>query len=56
MLKFDIIIDNMGWYLIDIGFDPPKRLEAIMQYKNKNFTKHMCIIGLKIRIYLINLI
>ena len=39
LLKFDIIIDNMGWYLIDIGFDPPKRLEAIMQYKNKNFYK-----------------
>ena len=46
----------MGWYLIDIGFDPPKRLEAIMQYKNKNFYKAYVYNWLKIRIYLINLI
>ena len=39
LLKFDIIVDNKGWYLIDIGFDPPKRLDAIMRYKNKDFYK-----------------
>ena len=39
LIKFDIIINEKNWYVLDIGFDPPKRLEKIMIYKNKNFFK-----------------
>ena len=39
LIKFDLIITENNWYIIDIGFDPPKRLENLMLYKNKNFYK-----------------
>ena len=37
LIKFDLIIDEYNWYVIDIGFDPPKRLENIMVFKKKDF-------------------
>lgn len=39
IIKFDIIVNKDNWYCIDIGFDPPKRLECIMTFKKKNFFK-----------------
>ena len=39
LIKFDLIINENNWYIIDIGFDPPKRLENVMIYKNKDFYK-----------------
>tara|TARA_B110000971_G_scaffold189674_1_gene200180 strand:- start:14462 stop:15427 length:966 start_codon:yes stop_codon:yes gene_type:complete len=39
LIKFDIIVNKKIWCVIDIGFDPPKRLENILIYKKINFYK-----------------
>tara|TARA_B110000211_G_scaffold120376_1_gene139178 strand:+ start:1471 stop:2424 length:954 start_codon:yes stop_codon:yes gene_type:complete len=39
LIKFDLIINEDNWYIIDIGFDPPKRLENLMLFSGKDFYK-----------------
>lgn len=39
IIKFDIIVNKDNWYAIDIGFDPPKRLESVMNFDNRDFFK-----------------
>jgi hypothetical protein len=39
LIKFDLIINENNWYIIDIGFDPPKRLEHLMIFMNNDFYK-----------------
>ena len=39
MIKFDLILNENNWYIIDIGFDPPKRLENLMIFMGKDFYK-----------------
>ena len=39
LIKFDLIINKNNWYIIDIGFDPPKRLENLMLYFGNDFYK-----------------
>ncbi len=39
LIKFDLIINKDNWYIIDIGFDPPKRLENLAVYLGNNFYK-----------------
>ena len=39
LIKFDIIVNKKSWYLIDIGSDPPKRLEHSVFHTKKNFYK-----------------
>lgn len=39
LIKFDLILNENNWYIIDIGFDPPKRLENLMIFMGKDFYK-----------------
>ena len=39
LVKFDLIINENNWYIIDIGFDPPKRLESLMLHVGNDFYK-----------------
>ena len=41
LIKFDIIVNKKSWYLIDIGFDPPKRLEHSVLH-TKKFLQDVC--------------
>ena len=39
LLKFDIIINNEGFAILDIGIDPPSRMKNILNSNNINFEK-----------------
>jgi hypothetical protein len=42
LLKFDIIINQGGFVIIDIGIDPPSRMLSCALQNNINFYKHYC--------------
>jgi len=37
LLKFDVLMDAHGWYVIDLGLDPPMRLRQLCQWQGINF-------------------
>ena len=37
LLKFDVLMDEKGWYVIDLGLDPPMRLRQLCQWQNVSF-------------------
>lgn len=37
LTKFDLIIDETGWYVIDIGLDPPMRLKLLCGFFGVDF-------------------
>lgn len=37
LVKFDLIINESGWYVIDIGLDPPFRLRLLCSYLGIDF-------------------
>lgn len=37
LTKFDLIINEASWYVIDIGLDPPMRFKLLCEYLNFNF-------------------
>lgn len=38
LTKFDLIVDATGWYVIDIGLDPPMRLKLLCEFLGVNFS------------------
>jgi len=39
LVKFDLIVNEEGWYIIDIGLDPPMRLKLFYEFLGFNFAK-----------------
>lgn len=37
MTKFDLIVNESGWFVIDLGLDPPMRMLLLCQYKGIDF-------------------
>jgi len=37
LTKFDLIVNEKGWYVIDIGLDPPMRLKLLCEYLGIDF-------------------
>jgi hypothetical protein len=37
LTKFDLIVNKEGWYVIDIGLDPPLRLKLLCEYLGFDF-------------------
>lgn len=48
LVKFDLIINESGWYVIDVGLDPPFRLMLLSNYRGIDFEKAY------VRYYLLN--
>ncbi len=37
LLKFDVLMDETGWYVIDLGLDPPMRLRQLCRWRGISF-------------------
>lgn len=37
LIKFDVLMDKTGWYVIDLGLDPPMRLRQLCQWQGISF-------------------
>lgn len=37
LIKFDVLMDDAGWYVIDLGLDPPMRLRQLCQWQGISF-------------------
>ncbi len=37
LIKFDVLMDSAGWYVIDLGLDPPMRLRQFCQWSGLDF-------------------
>ena len=37
LIKFDVLMDAQGWYVIDLGLDPPMRLRQLCQWQGVSF-------------------
>ena len=37
LIKFDVLMDEDGWYIIDLGLDPPMRMRQLCQWQGLSF-------------------